>query len=676
MIGNMAQEVTERLLWLKKEIHAHNYYYFILDAPKVSDAHYDCLFRELQDLEAQYPDLVTPDSPTQRVGSGPSTAFKTVPHLSPMLSLENAFSHEALLRFDARLSQWLDPADLAQVCYACEPKFDGLAISLLYENGRLIRGATRGDGTQGEDITVNLRTLPTIPLVLQNDFPAKLEVRGEVYMPKAAFAALNTQAAEIGEKQFVNPRNAAAGSLRQLDPRITAKRHLAFYCYEAKVHAGERLPDSHIQSQQRLQHWGIRICSENTLCNNIEAVAQFYNNLQNRRASLPYEIDGMVIKVDQFSLQEKLGYIARSPRFALAYKFPAEEAQSTVLSVDFQVGRTGVLTPVARLAPVFVGGVTLSNATLHNMDEIARKDIRIGDQVIVRRAGDVIPEVVGPILESRPHNAQKIQLPTHCPVCGSDVVRIEGEAAARCEGGLVCSAQRIESIKHFVSRKGMDIEGLGEKLVGQLVHSEQVQSVADLYHLSYDSLISLERMAEKSANNLLEAIEQSKKTTLAKFLYALGIPEVGESTARLLAEHFSLEALTHATTENLIALSDVGPVVSGYIVGFFANPENLKVIAALQKAGVHWPAVENISKTGPLSGKTYVITGTLSRSREEIKADLIQAGAKVTDSVSAKTTALIAGENAGSKLSKAQKLGVAVLDEAALANLLSGESSS
>ncbi|MFI4937030.1 MAG: NAD-dependent DNA ligase LigA [Candidatus Berkiellales bacterium] len=657
---------------LRKLIHEHDYRYHILDAPTIPDAEYDRLFRELQALEKQHPELITEDSPTQRVGVVPLKSFQTVKHFTPMLSLDNSFSHEELVRFDHRIKQLLDENTPTAMVYSCEPKFDGLAVSLIYEGGSFIRGATRGDGYTGEDITNNLRTISTIPLVLQGDYPQKLEVRGEVFMPKAEFEKLNEQARQHDEKTFANPRNAAAGSLRQLDSKITAKRKLAFYSYGAQIIEGKAFPPTHSQSLAQLSSWGIRICPESKVVRGIEQVQRYYDQLLKKRDLLPYGIDGIVVKIDDFSLQDKLGFVARAPRFALAYKFPAEEQITTLLDVDFQVGRTGVLTPVARLQPVLVGGATVSNATLHNMDEITRKDIRIGDEVIVRRAGDVIPEVVAPILEKRKDDVQKIILPKTCPVCGSKVVRIDGEAAARCEGGLICSAQLIEHIRHYVSRKAMDIEGLGAKWVEQLVIHDLVKTVADLYTLTEEKLLSLERMGEKSASNLLEAIEKSKETTFARFLYALGIREVGEATASLLANSFEdLNGLMHTNEEVLLTLPDVGPVVASHIVSFFAQKPNQKIIQALLDHGIHWSKKTNKSQHQPLAGKTYVITGTLSLSREEIKAKLQALGAKTTESVSAKTDGVIVGENPGSKLAKAQTLNVQILDEIALNKLFS-----
>ncbi len=665
----------KRIKKLKELIREHDYRYYVLDEPSIPDADYDDLFAELKGFEAEHPELISSDSPTQRVGGMPAKSFISVKHLSPMLSLDNAFSYEELERFEQRIKQLLQNTD--EIEYSCEPKFDGIAVSLLYENGLLVRGATRGDGTAGEDITSNIRTVASIPLSLQGQqMPATLEVRGEVYMPKASFIKLNKEAIKNSEKEFANPRNAAAGSLRQLDPKITAKRHLAFYSYGAQLISNEKWPKTHSLSLEQLKQWGIRICPESIVVTGIEQVQVAWTALLKKRDALPYEIDGMVVKVNDFELQNELGFVARAPRFALAYKFPAEERKTKLLGVDFQVGRTGALTPVARLEPVSVGGVTVSNATLHNMDEIARKDVRINDYVIVRRAGDVIPEVVRPILEERDAATTKeIKAPRQCPVCGSHVVRVEGESALRCEGGLGCQAQLIEHIKHFVARRAMDIEGLGSKLVEQLVNQKLIGSVADIYQLTNEQLLTLERMGEKSATNLLEAIEKSKKTTFAKFIYALGIREVGEATALLLADHFTtLDELMNASQEALLTLSDVGPVVAQQIQLFFAEKANQKIIALLLNAGVQWPARRVIKQSGdlPLQGKSYVITGTLSLSRDDIKTLLQEKGAKVVESVSAKTDGVIVGEKPGSKYTKAQTLGIPILGEKELEEILKG----
>lgn len=669
----VSKDIIKQADKLKEQIREHDYRYYVLDDPSIPDADYDELFSLLKEIEQQHPELITLDSPTQRVGGQPAKSFSAVKHRSPMLSLDNAFSNDELVKFDQRIKQVLGN-DSIEIEYSCEPKFDGIAVSLLYEKGLLVRAATRGDGSTGEDITSNIRTIPSIPLVLTgDDLPPILEVRGEVYMPKASFLKLNLDAAEKGEKEFANPRNAAAGSLRQLDPKITAKRQLAFYSYGAQLIEGGSWPNTHTDSLAKLAKWGIRVCPESIKVMGIQHVQAAWDQLLAKREKLPYEIDGMVVKVNDFALQNELGFVARAPRFAMAYKFPAQEKKTRLLDVEFQVGRTGALTPVARLEPVSVGGVTVSNATLHNMDEIARKDIQINDWVIVRRAGDVIPEVVKPILEEREHT-KIIKAPSKCPVCGSHVQKVEGEAALRCEGGLVCQAQLIEHIKHFVARRAMDIEGLGSKLVEQLVNQGVIKSVADIYTLDHTTLLSLERMGEKSATNILTAINKSKQTTFAKFLYALGIREVGEATAALLADNFvDLNELMQANEEQLLALPDVGPVVAQHILAFFAEKANRKIIEDLLNAGIVWsakPVIESGSQ--PLHGKSYVITGTLSRSRDEIKASLQHLGAKVVESVSAKTDGVIVGEKPGSKYKKAQTLGIPILGEPELEKLLKG----
>lgn len=669
----VSEASLKRLNKLKELIREHDYRYYVLDDPSIPDADYDELFQELKEIEREHPKLVTSDSPTQRVGGAPAKGFTTVKHQSPMLSLDNAFSYDEMERFEQRIKQLLGSD--RDIEYHCEPKFDGLAVSLLYENGELVRGATRGDGSVGEDITTNVRTVRSIPLRLSGKHvPQTLEVRGEIYMPKASFFQLNKEAAKKGEKEFANPRNAAAGSLRQLDPKITATRHLAFFSYGAQFISDESWPKTHVAMLEQLKQWGVRICPDSAVVMGLNKVQDHWTRLLKKRGALPYEIDGMVVKVNDFALQNELGFVARAPRFAIAYKFPAEEKKTKLLGVDFQVGRTGTLTPVARLEPVSVGGVTVSNATLHNMDEIARKDVRINDYVIVRRAGDVIPEVLRPILEERDESTKAIKAPTQCPVCGSHVVRIEGEAALRCEGGLVCQAQLIEHIKHFVARRAMDIEGLGSKLVEQLVESKMIESVADIYHLNQSQLLSLERMGEKSVTNLLEAIDKSKNTTFAKFVYALGIREVGEATANLLAEHFAnLEELMSAPEQSLQELPDVGPVVAQSIRTFFDEKANQKIIQDLLKAGIVWPLRKAVDiKDQTLLGKSYVITGTLSMPRDEIKTRLQQKGAKVVDSVSAKTDGVIVGEKPGSKYTKAQTLGIPILGESELEKLLKG----
>jgi DNA ligase (NAD+) len=655
---------------LRKEIEYHNHRYYTLDDPEITDAAYDQLLRELQRLEAQYPELLTTDSPTQRVGAEPLEAFSEVVHPVPMLSLDNAFDQQEFADFDRRVRERLELTD--EVHYIVEPKLDGLAISLLYEDGLLVRGATRGDGKVGEDVTQNIRTIPTIPLHLTGSgYPKRLEVRGEIFMPKAGFNRLNERARQQGEKGFANPRNAAAGSLRQLDPKIAAARPLAIYCYGFGLVEGGQLGKSHCESMRLLAQWGLRISPELKQVIGISACHDYYQQLAKRRDELDYDIDGVVYKVDDLQQQQYLGFVSRAPRWAIAWKFPAQEETTRIVGVDFQVGRTGALTPVARLEPVQVAGVIVSNATLHNMDEIQRKDIRFDDTVIVRRAGDVIPEVVRSVLSKRPADAKKISMPTLCPECQSEVVRPEGEAVARCSGGLFCPAQRKEAIKHFASRKAMDIEGLGNKLVDQLVDRSLIHTPADLFNLSLDQFAGLERMAEKSAQNLLDALDKSRLTTLPRFLFSLGIREVGEATARSLALHFgSIEAMQEADQERLQTVSDVGPIVAEHIIAFFRQPHNLEVIKALQTAGIHWPAIEQVAADQlPLADKSFVLTGTLSRPRSVIKEQLQSLGAKVAGSVSKKTDYLVAGADAGSKLAKAEKLGVEVLDEEKLERL-------
>jgi DNA ligase (NAD+) len=673
---NTTADAARRIETLRSEINYHNRQYYVFDDPKIPDAEYDRLLRELQRLESEYPQFVTPESPTQRVGDKPLEGFEEVIHRLPMLSLDNAFGDEEMGEFERRIRDRLKLSDDQVIDYLAEPKLDGLAVNLRYQGGRLLQGATRGDGSRGEDVTANVRTIKAIPLTLQgDDWPEVLEVRGEVFMPHAGFDALNERAREKGEKGFVNPRNAAAGSLRQLDPRLTAERPLSFYAYGF----GEVVPSPIAQSQsasmQRLRHWGLPISPLHEVVSGVEGCIGYFERLMQQRNELPYDIDGVVFKVDELNLQQQLGFVSRAPRWAIAYKFPAQEEITRVETIEFQVGRTGAVTPVARLTPVFVGGVTVSNATLHNMDEVMRKDVRPGDTVIVRRAGDVIPEVVSVVLDRREPGARGVNMPTTCPVCGSDIIKPEGEAVARCSGGLYCPAQRKQALKHFASRKAMDIEGLGDKLVDQLVEQGLVATPADLFGLTLEQLSALERMAEKSAQNLLQALDKSKSTSLARFLYALGIREVGEATALALADQFAaLEAIEQADEEALQQTPDVGPVVAAHIRSFFHQAHNREVIEALLKAGIHWPAVEKRAiGRQPLAGKTVVITGTLSRPRDEIKAELQSLGAKVSGSVSKKTDYLLAGDAAGSKLAKAQKLGVAILDEAKLQELLQQE---
>ena len=656
---------------LRTTLHHHNYQYYVLDDPEISDAKYDGLLRELQQLEADNPELFTMDSPTQRVGAAPLSAFTSVKHEVPMLSLGNAFSSEELAAFDKRLRNRLD--DDTDIEYIAEPKLDGLAVSLLYEKGILIRAATRGDGTTGEDITDNIRTIGSIPLALKgDDWPQTLEVRGEVYMPKEGFKKLNEGLLKEGEKPFINPRNAAAGSLRQLDSSITATRPLAMYCYAVGLVKDGSIPDNQLDTLEQLGQWGLRICPEVKKVKGISECNDYYQNLAYIRSELPYEIDGIVFKVNNFDQQKELGFVSRAPRWAIAQKFPAEEETTELLDVEFQVGRTGAITPVARLEPVFVGGVTVSNATLHNMDEIKRIGVYIGDTVIVKRAGDVIPKVVA--VHTQGKKRIVIEQPTQCPECGSDILLEEGEAIARCSGGLFCPAQVKESIKHFASRKAMDIDGLGSKLVVQLYDQQLIKHIDDIYRLKAEDVAKLERMGEKSAENLINAIEASKQTTLARFIYALGIREVGEATAKSLAEHFlTLEKIQTATQEALEEVDDVGPIVASHIVTFFKQPHNQEIIKALLDANISWPEIEIIADETqqPLAGKTYVLTGSLtSMTRSQAKEKLQALGAKVTGSVSKKTTAVIAGEKAGSKLTKAEKLGVMVLSEEQLAELI------
>ncbi len=668
------EKIKSRVQQLHQELHYHNHRYYVLDDPEIPDSEYDKLLRELQEIEASYPEMLTADSPTQRVGAAPLDEFTQVKHLVPMLSLGNAFSEDEVIAFEKRLLDRLGLEDETSLEYTVEPKLDGLAVSLLYEDGILVQGATRGDGETGENITENIRTINSIPLKLHGDtIPKRLEVRGEVYMPKASFEALNKKAREKGEKTFVNPRNAAAGSLRQLDSRITASRNLAMYCYATGLVEGVALPDTHSDAMQQLKAWGLRICPENQVLQGAKACIDYYQSIQSKREKLAYEIDGVVYKVNSLDLQKQLGFVSRAPRWAIAHKFPAQEEMTVVNEVEFQVGRTGALTPVARLAPVFVGGVTVTNATLHNMDEIQRKDVRIGDTVIVRRAGDVIPEVARVVLNKRPEDAKAIVMLENCPVCGSAVEQLEGEAVARCSGGLFCPAQRKQAIKHFASRKALDIDGLGDKLVEQLFDEKLIRNISDLYTLSIDELKNLERMGEKSAQNLVDALEQSKKPTLARFIFSLGIREVGETTAKSLAQYYrSLEKISKADEESLQEVDDVGPIVAKHIVSFFSESHNNEVIQSLLDAGVDPQKPEKMDSSQlPLKGKTYVLTGTLKKlKRNQAKTQLEALGAKVSGSVSKKTTAVFAGEKAGSKLAKAEKLGISVFNEEQLIEVL------
>jgi DNA ligase (NAD+) len=661
---------------LRAEINQHNYRYYVLDDPHVPDAEYDRLLRRLQDLETQNPQLISADSPTQRVGAQPLSVFSEVVHEMPMLSLDNAFDADEMAGFERRIKERLKNDDGIE--FVCEPKLDGIAVSLLYENGLLVRGATRGDGRSGENITQNLRTIPSIPLKLMGSgWPARLEVRGEVYMPKAGFEKLNQKALAAGDKPFVNPRNAAAGSLRQLDSKITAQRPLEMCCYSVGVVEGGELPGNHNDVLQQLHQWGFRINDQMAVVQGIAECISYYQQLEQLRDQLHYDIDGIVFKVNVLNLQQQLGFVSRAPRWAIAYKFPAQEEITQLLGVEFQVGRTGAVTPVARLKPVFVGGVTVSNATLHNGDEIERLGVRIGDAVVIRRAGDVIPKVVQVVLSRRPEGAQAIVFPSQCPVCETAVIRSEGEAVARCSGGLYCAAQRKQAIKHFASRRAFDVEGLGDKLVEMLVDKQLINSVADLFHLEKTAVSGLERMGEKSAQNLLDALAKSKSTTLARFIYALGIREVGEATAQHLASHFgSLEALMQAPHDTLLTVADVGPIVANHIQIFFQQPHNQEIISALLAEGINWPQqVANVDEAVqlPLAGQTWVLTGALEElTRDQAKQRLMAQGAKVSGSVSAKTHCVVAGASAGSKLAKAQTLEIKVIDEAALLVLLQG----
>ncbi|EGT5186898.1 NAD-dependent DNA ligase LigA [Cronobacter sakazakii] len=669
------ESIEEKLTQLRTTLRHHEFLYHVMDAPEVPDAEYDRLMRELRTLEEAHPELVTPDSPTQRVGAAPLTEFSQVRHEVPMLSLDNVFDEASFLAFNKRVQDRLKSTDA--LVYCCELKLDGLAVSLLYENGLLVRAATRGDGTTGEDITLNVRTIRAIPLKLRGDnIPARLEVRGEVFLPQAGFEKINEEARRTGGKVFANPRNAAAGSLRQLDPRVTAKRPLTFFCYGVGLLEGGELPRSHMERLQQFKAWGLPVSERIRLVKTPEEVLAFYHQVEADRPTLGFDIDGVVIKVDSLELQEQLGFVARAPRWAVAFKFPAQEQMTTVRDVEFQVGRTGAITPVARLEPVQVAGVLVSNATLHNADEIARLGLRIGDKVVIRRAGDVIPQVVNVVLSERPEETRPVVFPAQCPVCGSDVERVEGEAVTRCTGGLICGAQRKEALKHFVSRRAMDVDGMGDKILDQLVEKEYVHTPADLFRLTAGKLTGLDRMGPKSAQNLVNALEKAKETTFARFLYALGIREVGEATAAGLAAHFgTLEALINASIDDLQKVPDVGIVVATHVFNFFEEESNRAVIRDLtEEVGIHWPAPQVVKAEeidSPFAGKTVVLTGTLSQmSRDDAKARLAALGAKVSGSVSKKTDLLIAGEAAGSKLAKAQELGIEVIDEAEMLRLL------
>ena len=667
----MSSSISEQINHLRTLLEQHNYNYYVLDTPSIPDAEYDRLLRELSALETQNPEFLSADSPTQKVGGAALSKFEQVAHQVPMLSLDNAFSEDEFTGFNRRIKERLMSTD--ELTFCCEPKLDGLAVSIIYRDGVLVQAATRGDGFTGENITQNVKTIRNVPLKLRGDYPKELEVRGEVFMHSAGFEKLNNEAQKRGEKVFVNPRNAAAGSLRQLDSKITAKRPLMFYAYSTGLVADGSIPEDHFQQLEKLTDWGLPLCPETKLVEGPQAALDYYDDILTRRSELKYEIDGVVIKVNKKALQERLGFVARAPRWAIAYKFPAQEEVTQLLDVEFQVGRTGAITPVARLEPVFVGGVTVSNATLHNGDEIARLGVKVGDTVIIRRAGDVIPQITQVVLERRPTDARDIVFPLACPICDSHVEKVEGEAVARCTGGLVCPAQRKQAIKHFASRKALDIDGLGDKIVDQLVDRELIKTPADLFILKQGHFESLERMGPKSAKNLVTALNEAKATTLDKFLYSLGIREAGEATAQNLANHFlTLENIISASVESLTQVSDVGDIVASHVRGFFDEEHNLAVVNALIEQGVHWPALSAPSEDEqPLAGLTYVLTGTLNTlNRNDAKARLQQLGAKVSGSVSAKTDALVAGEKAGSKLTKAQDLGIDVLTEDDLIELL------
>jgi DNA ligase (NAD+) len=664
------KEAVARASELRELLERYNYRYHALDDPEVPDAEYDRLMLELRALETQFPQLLVPDSPTTRVGAAPLSAFGAVKHRVAMLSLDNAFSEDEVRDFDRRIQRL---SQTAAIRYSAEPKLDGLAISARYENGAFVQGATRGDGETGEDVTQNLRTIKALPLKLRGgNVPRVLEVRGEVFMPFEGFKRFNEEAAARGEKSFINPRNAAAGSLRQLDPRMTAARPLDLFIYGIGIIEGGELPPRHSETLKELRRLGFKICPQSTVVESIEGCLEYYREMGGARSSLPYQIDGVVYKVDDVELQRKLGFISRAPRWAIAHKFPAEEALSVVRGIEFQVGRTGALTPVARLEPTFVGGVTVSNATLHNMDELTRKDVRVGDTVVIRRAGDVIPEVARVLPERRIAGAQLVTLPSVCPVCGSPVVREADQAVARCSGGLICAAQRKGQIQHFASRRAMDIQGLGDKLVEQLVDGNWVRTPADLFSLQSSQLAALERMGEKSAQKLQSAIENAKHTTLPRFLYALGIRDVGEATALALAQYFpELAALRRASEEEIQRVPDVGPVVAKQVAAYFRDPDNAAVLDRLLSAGTTWPPPAPVSASAAQRDKIFVLTGTLqSLTRDEATEAIVQRGGKVSGSVSKKTNYVVAGAEAGSKLKKAEQLGVPVLDEAAFLKLL------
>ena len=661
----VAASVRQRVERLRAEIERHNHRYHVLDDPEIPDSEYDGLMTELRELEREHPALVIPESPTQRVGGAPVAAFAQVRHRTPMLSLDNAFAKEDVAAFDRRVRERLEAE--GEISYACEPKLDGLAVSLTYRSGSLEIAATRGDGSVGEDVTHNIRTIQTIPLRLAGkDVPGLLEVRGEVFISIAGFKEMNRRAAEKGEKLFVNPRNAAAGSLRQLDPRLAASRPLEIFFYGAGAVEGGKLPRRHSLILETLRSWGLRTSPETRVVEGVEGLLAYYEEIGRRRGELAYQIDGVVYKVDSLDLQRELGFVARAPRWALAHKFPAEEAMTRVRAIEWQVGRTGALTPVARLDPIFVGGATVSNATLHNIDELQRKDVRVGDTVVLRRAGDVIPEVVRVIMEKRPAKTVRAQLPDRCPVCGSDVEREEGEAVARCTGALACPAQLKESLRHFASRRAMDIEGLGSKLVDQLVDQGIVKDAADMFRLNAKQLAELDRMGEKSAENLVKSLEKSKETTFARFLFALGIRDVGEATADALARHFrTLKSLKSSAVGEIEEVPDVGPITAAHVHAFLSEARNEKVIDSLIGLGVRWPEIQASKvRSKEFDGKTFVLTGKLASMSRDEAGDLVRdLGGTVAGSVSKKTDFVVVGEDAGSKLKKATELGIRILDE-------------
>lgn len=674
LVGGMAygiavmKTINDQIEQLRAQIRHHEYLYHVEDAPEIPDAHYDALLQQLKQLEQLHPEFISQDSPTQRVGAAPLSAFETVTHQIPMLSLDNVFDEASFLAFEHRVCERLDGNTTVEYC--AELKLDGLAVSLLYVNGELVQAATRGDGRSGENITQNVRTIASIPLRLRGiEIPDRLEVRGEVFMRQQDFERLNQTAREKGGRLFANPRNAAAGSLRQLDPAVTSQRRLSFYCYGIGVYEGKPLASGHLQRLYQLRQWGLPVNNYVKLCQDAAQVLDFYHHIDSLRASLGFDIDGVVVKVNDWQQQQQLGFVARSPRWATAFKFAAQEQLTQIRSVEFQVGRTGAITPVARLEPVQVAGVVVSNATLHNADEIARLGVRIGDKVVIRRAGDVIPQIVNVVFSQRPANTQTIEFPIRCPVCDSEIERVDGEAVSRCTGGLICAAQRKEALKHFVSRRGLDVEGLGVKLIDQLVDKEYVNTPADLFRLSLTTLCGMERMGKKSAQNLLDALHKAKQTTLARFLYALGIREVGEATAVNLTNHFaSLSALMSASLQQLLEVADIGPIVAKHIHNFMAEPSNRAVIDELiGDIGIHWPSIiiaESHSPDNYFTNKIVVLTGTLYQlTRDEAKARLLQLGAKVTGSVSGRTDLLIAGEAAGSKRDKAEALGIEIIDE-------------